>query len=177
MCALHTATREYGAELQQMTTGPTSLTLRAVDAWVLWIIAAVVLAVAEVLTLTFVLAMIAGGCAAGAIAAAVGANATGQWIVFGVVDVVLLASVLPLARRHLRQPSELRSGAARLVGSRAMSLTAITTAEGGRVKLEGNEWSARPYADGTEIPAGQWVEVVKIDGATALVQPIVATTS
>ncbi|HVT63859.1 MAG TPA: NfeD family protein [Mycobacteriales bacterium] len=144
------------------------------DAWVIWIIAAAALAVAEVLSLTFVLAMFAAGCGAAAIAAGSGGSGAVQWIVFGVTDIVLLAGLLPIARKHLRQPSELKSGAARLVGDRAMSLTAITTAEGGRVKLAGNEWSARPYADGTEIPAGAWVEVVKIDGATALVQPTVA---
>ncbi len=149
----------------------------AVDAWVLWVIAAAALAVAEVLTLTFVLAMFAAGCGAAALAAGQGGSGAVQWIVFGVTDVLLLGGLLPVARRHLRTPSELKSGAARLIGERAMSLTVITTAEGGRVKLAGNEWSARPYADGMVIPAGLWVEVVKIDGATALVQPTVAPTS
>ncbi|HWC35448.1 MAG TPA: NfeD family protein [Mycobacteriales bacterium] len=141
------------------------------DAWVLWVIIAVALAIAEVLTLTFVLAMIAAGASAAAIAAAIGVPVVGQVIIFGVADVVLLAGVLPMARRHRHMPASIRTGTARLIGSRAMSLTEITTANGGRVRIGGDTWSARPYADGLVIPAGEWVDVLQIDGATAVVHP------
>jgi membrane protein implicated in regulation of membrane protease activity len=148
-----------------------------VDAWVLWVIIAVVLAIAEVLTLTFVLAMISAGATAAAIAAALGVPAVGQAIIFGVADVVLLGGVLPMARKHRHMPPSIRTGAARLVGSRAMSLTEITTADGGRVRIGGATWSARPYADGLVIPAGEWVDVLQIDGATAVVHPTAAPMS
>ncbi|HEX3707023.1 MAG TPA: NfeD family protein [Mycobacteriales bacterium] len=142
------------------------------DAWVLWLIIALGLAIAEVLSLTFVLAMISAGAIAAAIAAAAGVPTVGQLIIFGVADASLLAGVLPVARRHLHQPATLRSGTARLIGMRAMSLTPIDTADGGRVRLEGETWSARPYAEGLTIPAGEWVEVLDIDGVTAVVHPI-----
>jgi membrane protein implicated in regulation of membrane protease activity len=145
-----------------------------VDAWVLWVIIAVALAIAEVLTLTFVLAMIAAGATAAAIAAAIGVPVVGQVIIFGVADVVLLGGVLPMARKHRHMPASIRTGAARLVGTRAMSLTEITTATGGRVRIGGDTWSARPYADGLVIPAGEWVDVLQIDGATAVVHPTAA---
>jgi membrane protein implicated in regulation of membrane protease activity len=145
-----------------------------VQAWVLWVIVAVGLAIAEVLTLTFVLAMIAAGATAAAIAAAVGVPVVGQVVIFGVADVVLLGGVLPMARKHRHMPASIRTGAARLVGTRAMSLTEITTANGGRVRIGGDTWSARPYADGLVIPAGEWVEVLQIDGATAVVHPTAA---
>ncbi|HWA65522.1 MAG TPA: NfeD family protein [Mycobacteriales bacterium] len=141
------------------------------DAWVIWAIVAVALAIAEVLTLTFVLAMTSVGALAAAIAAAAGVPAIGQWIIFGATAVVLLVAVLPIARRHLRTPPAIRSGAARIVGTRVMSISPITTAEGGRVRINGEAWSARPDIDGYVIPAGQWVNVVKIDGATAIVHP------
>lgn len=144
----------------------------AVGAWVVWVIIAVALAIAEVLTLTFVLAMIAAGATAAAVAAAIDVPVVGQVIIFGVADVVLLGGVLPMARRHRHMPASIRTGAARLVGARAMTLTEITTADGGRVRIGGDTWSARPYAEDVDIPAGEWVEVLEIDGATAVVHPI-----
>jgi membrane protein implicated in regulation of membrane protease activity len=141
-----------------------------VDAWVWWTIVAVTLAIAEVLTLTFVLGMLAGGAAAAAIAAAVGAPTVWQYVVFGLIDAALLGGLLPVARRHRRTPPSIRTGTARLVGSRAMTLTELTTVAGGRVRIEGETWSARPFSD-ANIPAGQWVEVLRIDGTYAIVQP------
>jgi membrane protein implicated in regulation of membrane protease activity len=143
----------------------------AVDAWVVWAIVAGVLAIAEVLTLTFVLGLIAFAAVATSIAAAVGVGAAGQWIIFGVASIVLLVGILPTARRHLRTPPSMRSNTERLLGSRVMTITPITTAEGGRVRVNGEPWSARPDVDGLVIPPGQWVNIVKIDGATAVVHP------
>jgi membrane protein implicated in regulation of membrane protease activity len=142
-----------------------------VDAWVFWLIVAFVLAIAEVLTLTFVLGMIAGGAAAGAVVAAIGGPTVAQLIVFGVVDVVLLALVLPIVRRHRHTPASIRTGTAKLIGTRAMTLSEVTTATGGRVRIGGETWTARPYADGLTIPAGEWVDVLEIDGVTAVVHP------
>jgi membrane protein implicated in regulation of membrane protease activity len=138
---------------------------------VLWLVLAVVLAVAEVLTLTLVLGMIAGGAALAAIAAAIGAPVVGQVVVFAAGDALLLGLVLPAARRHRHTPASIRTGTARLVGTRAMALSDITTAEGGRVRIGGETWSARPYDEGLSIPAGEWVDVLAIDGATAVVHP------
>ena len=100
-----------------------------------WLIVELVLAIAEALSLTFVLAMISAGSLAAELAAAVGVPTAGQFIVFGLADAGLLGGVLPIARRHRQQSPLLRSGTARLIGSRAMSLTPITTADGGQVRL------------------------------------------
>ena len=42
-------------------------------------------------------------------------------------------------------------------------------ADGGLVKIGGEEWSARAYMEGQVFEPGTRVEVVKIEGATALV--------
>jgi membrane protein implicated in regulation of membrane protease activity len=52
-----------------------------------------------------------------------------------------------------------------------MSLSEITTANGGQVRIGGETWTARPHQDGVAIPAGQWVDVMAIDGVTAVVNP------
>jgi membrane protein implicated in regulation of membrane protease activity len=138
---------------------------------VVWLVIALVLAVAEVLTLTFVLGMIAGGAAAAAIVGALGAPLFAQVLTFGIGDAVLVGLVLPLARRHRHTPSAIRTGTAKLIGTRAMALSDINTADGGRVRIGGETWTARPYDEGLLIPAGEWVDVLAIDGATAVVHP------
>jgi membrane protein implicated in regulation of membrane protease activity len=142
-----------------------------VDAWAVWLIVAVALAIAEVMSLTFVLGMISGGAAAAAVVAAVGVPLVGQIIVFGAVSALLLALVLPTVRRHRRTPAAIRTGTARLIGTRAMALSDINTATGGQVRIGGETWTARPYDEGLFIPAGEWVDVLAIEGATAVVHP------
>lgn len=137
----------------------------------MWLIIAVALAVAEVMTLTLVLGMIAGGAAAAALAAAIGLPAIGQIVTFGIGDAVLIGLVLPAARRHRHTPVAIRTGTARLIGTRAMALSDINTADGGLVRIGGETWTARPYDEGLSIPAGEWVDVLAIDGATAVVHP------
>lgn len=143
----------------------------AVDAWVFWLIVAGLLAITEVMTLTFVLGMLAAGAAGAALVAALDAPLAAQLIVFAAVSALLLGLVLPAARRHRRMPPSMRSGTARLIGTRAMALSDINTADGGRVRIGGETWSARPYEEALVIPAGEWVDVLAIDGATAVVHP------
>jgi membrane protein implicated in regulation of membrane protease activity len=81
---------------------------------------------------------------------------------------VCVAVLRPLARRHIRLPALNRTGAAALVGERALVLKKVDRSDG-RVKIGGEEWSARLFLDGEPIQPGEQVEVVQIDGATALV--------
>jgi membrane protein implicated in regulation of membrane protease activity len=82
-----------------------------------------------------------------------------------------IASLLllrPVARRHLQMPAALRTGTAALEGSKAVVLQRVD-ANGGRVRIGGEEWSARAYMEDQVLEPGARVEVVKIEGATALV--------
>ena len=65
-------------------------------------------------------------------------------------------------------PAQLRTGTDALVGARATVLQRVDS-DGGRVKIGGEEWSARAFMDGDVYEPGARVEVVKIEGATALV--------
>lgn len=146
-----------------------------VDTWGWWLVAAGVLAAGEVLTLDLTLAMLAGGALAGGAVAALdsgpgpGLGLTVQAVVALVVAVAGLAFVRPVALRHLRRATpELRTGVARLVGADAVVLERVGPG-GGRVKLDGEVWSARSYDGFSTFESGQGVSVLKIDGATALV--------
>jgi membrane protein implicated in regulation of membrane protease activity len=145
-----------------------------VDAWAWWIIICAALIGIEVMTLDLVFAMFAGGALAGAVVAVLD-QVTGlplgppvQIGVAVVVAIAMLGLVRPVALRHLRQPTELRTGVAALEGSKAMVLERVD-GDGGRVKLAGEVWSARSYDGHSSFDPGQSVDVIKIEGATALV--------
>jgi membrane protein implicated in regulation of membrane protease activity len=134
-----------------------------------WIVAAGVLAVADVVTGgTLILIMIAGGAAAGGLASALGASPAISVGVFALVSVALLGVVRPIARRHMRTPRAVRTGVAALVGTEAVVLEAVDGNDG-RIKLAGEVWSARAYDGDSVFVVGQRVHVLEIDGATALV--------
>ncbi len=138
--------------------------------WVIWLIVAFVLGVAEVLTTTLALGLIAAAAAVTAISAAFGLPLGAQIAVFAVAAAAGLGLVWPVARRHVRQAPRLRTGTAALVGKSAVVLEEVS-AHGGRIRIGGEEWSSRPYDENLVIPAGTKVDVMEIDGATALVYP------
>lgn len=136
--------------------------------WVWWMIAAGVLAVGEIATLGFFLGPIAIAAVTAAIVALVGGGLALQWIVFIAMSLASLLVLRPIATRHLRTPARLRTGTAALVGSQAVVLERVDR-DGGQVKLAGEVWSARSYDEDESFEPGARVEVMKIDGATALV--------
>ena len=134
----------------------------------MWMIAAGVLAVGEIFTLSFFLGPIAVAAAAAAIVSLVGAGLGIQWIVFIAVSLASLAVLRPIARRHLRTPAQIRTGTAALVGSRAVVLDRVD-GDGGQVKIGGEVWSARSFDEDHVFEEGARVEFLQIKGATALV--------
>jgi membrane protein implicated in regulation of membrane protease activity len=136
--------------------------------WVIWAVIAAVLAGGEVLTLGFFLGLMALGAAVAAVAAAVGASVELEVALFVVTSVASIALIRPIAVRHLKTPARLRSGTAALVGSRAVVLERVD-ADHGQVKIGGEVWTARPYDEDDVFEPGMRVDVMKIDGATALV--------
>ena len=138
------------------------------DAWVWWLVLAAVMGIAETQTATLVFAMVAGGAVAGAGAAAAGLDPAWQVLAFALVTAGLLLFVRPVARRHLRQAPAARTGIDRLRGADAVVLERVD-GRGGRVKLDGEIWSARAYDGGSVHEPGETVQVISIEGATALV--------
>jgi membrane protein implicated in regulation of membrane protease activity len=138
--------------------------------WVLWLIAAVILALGELATTGLFLAPFAGGALIASVLAAAGAGATIEWAVFIVVSIVLLAALRPVAREHRRTRGQLKTGTAALVGQTATVVERIANAEGvGCVRLDGEIWTARAFMDDDVYEPGTRVQVLEIRGATALV--------
>jgi membrane protein implicated in regulation of membrane protease activity len=88
--------------------------------------------------------------------------------VFIAVSAASLAFLRPIARRHIRTPALTRTGTDALVGTKALVLQRVDQ-NGGRVRIGGEEWSARTFFEGQTLEPGARVEVAKIEGATALV--------
>ena len=140
------------------------------DTWVLWLIAAVVLAGAEVLNLSFFLFPFAIGAALAAIVELAGLGTPIAVGVFAVFTALSFGILRPIARRHLRTPPQIRTGTAALIGRSAIVLERIANDEGvGCVRLDGEVWSARAYDDDRVFEVGTRVHVMEIRGATALV--------
>jgi len=139
-------------------------------AWIVWLIVAAVLGVAELMTTTFALGIIAVGALVAAGVGALQLPLPFQLLAFVAASGAGLGFVLPVARRHVKQPPPLRTGSAALVGRSASVLEEVNI-HGGRVRIGGEIWSARPYDETLVIPAGRMVDVMQIEGATALVYP------
>ena len=137
-------------------------------AWVIWMIAAGVLAVGEMFSLSFFLGPIALAAALAAGAALVGAGPALQIIIFTIASAASLLVLRPVARRHLHTPAQIRTGTAALLGEQAVVIDQVD-GHGGTIKLKGEVWTARAFDEDEVLEPGARVHVMKIEGATALV--------
>jgi membrane protein implicated in regulation of membrane protease activity len=138
-------------------------------AWIAWAIVAVLLAVGEIFTPgLFFLGPIALAAVAATVAAAAGGPVWLQIVVFGAGSFAAVGLLRPIARRHLKMPHAIRTGTAALEGAKAVVLQPVD-GHSGRVKIGGEEWSARSYMADESFDVGTEVEVAEIRGATALV--------
>ncbi|MFI8165951.1 NfeD family protein [Streptomyces sp. NPDC085931] len=138
--------------------------------WFIWLAAAAALGAAEFFTLTLVLGLLAGAAVVAAVVAGVGVGVLGQFVAFGVAAAAGLLVVRPVALRQMAQPSLVREGSDALIGRRAEVMQEVTATRG-LIKLSGEEWSARAFDESLVIPVGALVDVVEIEGATAIVYP------
>ncbi|MCZ7413537.1 MULTISPECIES: NfeD family protein [unclassified Streptomyces] len=138
------------------------------DAWVWWLVAAVGLCIPLVLTAMPEMGMLAVGAGAGALAAGLGGGLVIQVVVFCAVSTALIVAVRPVARRMRAERPELATGVDALKGRQAVVVERVD-GDGGRVKVAGEIWSARALEPGESYEPGHRVDVVEIDGATAVV--------
>ncbi|WP_187682978.1 NfeD family protein [Nocardia wallacei] len=136
---------------------------------IVWLVAGILLAAAEMLTGDFTLLML--GAAALATAGFSGLADTSlivDAIVFGVSSAALVFLVRPMLLRRFATPPPTPTNVDALPGKTARVLEAVNE-HTGRVKIGGEVWSARPLDPGEEYAEGETVYVMKIDGAHAVV--------
>ncbi len=138
------------------------------DVWVVWVFIAVVLGVAEVFTLTAVLGLLGAAALITSGFAAIGLPVPLQLLVFAVVSAASVVVLRPVARRQVHQLRLHRFGVDALVGRTALVVREVD-GRGGTVRIGGEDWTARSLDEDQVIPAGETVNVLQIDGATAIV--------
>jgi membrane protein implicated in regulation of membrane protease activity len=140
------------------------------DIWVIWVIAAVLLVVVEVFTLTAAVGLLGGAALITGAAAAFGLPLPLQFVVFAGASAAGVVLLRPVAQRHLATARSLPFGIDALVGKPGYVLAEVNGRDG-RVRIGGEEWTARASDEDLVIPAGATVDVLLIDGATAVVHP------
>lgn len=138
--------------------------------WIGWLLVAAALGAAEFFTLTFAFGLLAGAALVAAVVAGLGGGWLLQIAAFSAGAVAALLIVRPVARQHMSHPPLVSEGSDALIGKRAVVIEEVS-ADHGLIKLSGETWSARTLDDEHVIPAGALVDVMEIDGATAVVYP------
>ena len=149
--------------------------------WWIWLLVALICAIAEVVGSGLVFAGIAGAALITAIVAvpfgaAISASAfIVEAVVFGAASVIYVVGLRPPVIRMIsgQHPNLLGSQSAHqhLVGKRGVVTREVTEDEGQIRVGHGEFWSARAYSPGTTMPEGKRVEIILVDGLTALVAP------
>jgi len=140
-------------------------------AWA-WVAIAIVAGIAEVATLNLVFAMVAGGALVAALSVFLGVSGwTSGWI-FAVASAALLGVARPPLLRYLaRTTPSVPMHMDALIGQTAVVLTPVT-GDAGTVRLGGELWSAHTEVGAATIEIDSRVRVLRIDGATAVVEPL-----
>lgn len=142
-----------------------------VVAAIVWLVAGLLLAAAEMLTGDFTLLMVgAAALVTAGVAALVHLSILGDAVVFGVSALALLFLVRPMLLRHFAIPPPTATNVHALPGKSATVVETVDSGAGsGRVKIDGEVWSARAMDPAERYVDGETVYVVKIEGAHAIV--------
>ncbi len=141
--------------------------------WAAWLAVAAVLGLAELASLDFTLLMLAAGALTAAGVSAVFPGLLWLQIVVGLITTAaMLVAIRPLLARKFHHGPELKTGSAHVIGRTGTVVKEIHPDGGGSIRLGGDLWTARPFDEISTIPPGTRVEIMSIDGATAVVYPV-----
>jgi membrane protein implicated in regulation of membrane protease activity len=144
-----------------------------VDAWIYWMILAVVMAGIELAVFSiFIFGPLAVAAVVTAIAAAMGAGTELQLAIFIVLALAAMAALFPIARRYKDSDPKLASNVDALIGQEGRTLERITGESMGLIRFDNSNWTARPADGVSEFAPDTTVRVVSIAGATALVEAV-----
>ena len=141
------------------------------NAWAIWLGLAMLLGVAELVSLDLILLMLAGGALVGAGASLLHLPAAVQVFAAVLTSVAMLALVRPNVVRRLHSGPDLVTGHDKLIGKQGVVISEVSC-DAGQVRIAGEVWTARPYDDDAVIEPGARVDVFEIRGATAMVHKI-----
>lgn len=137
--------------------------------WGIWVIVAVGCAIAEIFTSGFFIIWFSGGALVAAVLSLAGVNLNWQIVSFVAVSTVLVLSTKKISSAWFRKGGEVKTNVYALEGMTGYVIQDIPEQSFGQVKVEGEVWAAKSI-DGTKIPSGAQVKVVKVEGVHLVVK-------
>lgn len=137
---------------------------------ILWMVIAIIFAIAEGMTLGLTAIWFSGGALLAMLVGFIGLNIWVQMIAFLVGTAVLLIYTRPLAIKVFKV-GNVKTNVDSLIGKEGIVIKELQPFVLGQVKLKGQIWSAKPFDDET-ISEGVKVEVVSIEGVKLIVKTI-----
>lgn len=135
-----------------------------------WTIVLVISVIVEAITVDLVSIWFGLGAVAALIGEACGLNQVIQVILFAIISIIAIVVTRPLAKKYLRG-NIVKTNLDRVIGKHCLVTETITPDTRGEVKVMGSLWSATSLNNVT-IEAGQYAEVVSIEGAHVIVKKI-----
>lgn len=138
---------------------------------IIWLVAVVVFAVVEILTVQLVAIWFSVGAICSMVAFSLGAPEWIQLLVFGVVSLILLLLTRPFVKKFINF-KHVSTNADRLVGRTAIVTQSVCNLEArGAVIISGLTWTARSE-DGTDLKEGDKVIIKAIEGSKLIVSSV-----
>ena len=135
-----------------------------------WTIVLVIAIIIEAITVDLVSIWFGAGAIVALVAEAFGASQFIQVVLFTIVSVICIIITRPLSKKYLRG-NTIKTNYDRIIGKHCLVTETITADNKGEVKVMGTLWMASSLNNET-IQAGQYAEVVSIEGAHVVVKKI-----
>lgn len=143
--------------------------------WQIWLIAAGIFFVAEIITVGFLIFWLGIGALLAMIVSFFTSNIIIQTAVFVISSAILIFATKPLVNRITKNDKTISTNVYSIIGKSGLVIEDINLVEGkGQIKVDGEVWSAICNGNST-IQAGTEVKVLEIRGVKALVEPINST--
>lgn len=136
----------------------------------MWTVVLLISVIIEAITIDLVSIWFGVGAVAALICEALGLSQVLQVVIFAIVSVTCIIISRPLAKKYLRG-NTIKTNLDRVIGKHCLVTETITADTKGEVKVMGTLWSAVSL-DNIKIEAGQYAEVVSIEGAHVIVRKI-----
>lgn len=137
-----------------------------------WTILAIVFAVLEGITLGLTTIWFAVGSLAAMVVAMLGFGVNAQLVVFMISALLTFVFIRPLAQKVLKV-GDTKTNVDSLIGKKGVVHVAVTPYKVGQVKVNGQIWTAKAELDDVNIPVGEEVEVLRVDGVKLIIRPVV----
>lgn len=137
--------------------------------WQIWLIIAGLFFIGEIITVGFLVFWFGVGALFAMVVSFFTSNIIIQTAVFVLSSAFLLFVTKPFVKKFANVKST-NTNAFSIIGKKALVIKEINSHSIGQIKINGEVWSAETENDET-IPEGSEVEIIRINGVKAIVQP------